>query len=257
MSSASNLPRTFTTSGRYTDEQPAIGAVLSVRVTGSELVGRDAALKRAVEVRELIDELKQAGVGEEAVTLVDVRADAKRGVFLWSSTAQYDLEIEVVDLNRIVDVLVLVTAPKHAKLRQIAWQYAEDDDVDSWLAEAFAAARKRADVIANTLGVKIKCVHEIEYGINGLHKNKHQRMDFDDRLAHTIDSLTVDMSMDCSIDGTSSELQIERALGIGLYRSRQVGAYASVTFVIEGEAMAGEIEPADALMAWPFRQCEV
>jgi uncharacterized protein YggE len=221
-----NIPNFFTTQGRYTQEQAAIGAILSVRVTGSSLLGPDAALKRATEVRELIDELAKSGVGEEAVTLTNVHADSKRGVFLRTSTAQYDLEIEVAELSKLVDILVLISKPKHSKLTSIQWEYAVDEDADQWIAKAMTSARERADTIAKALGVKIEDVHEINYGITGLKAETWEAYG----LCKTIDSLTCDLSMDCSMD---TSLEIERALGIGLYRTRTVGAYAKVSFTIE------------------------
>lgn len=230
MSHASDftIPNYFTTHGRYTEEQSAVGAVLSVRVTGTGLLGPDAALKRATEVRELIDELAKSGVDEEAVTLTDVRTDSRRGVFLRTSTAQYDLEIEVAELSKLVDILVLVSRPKHARLRRIRWEYEGDEDADRWISEAVASARKRADAIAKALGVKIEDVQDIDYGVTGLNEQSWEA----ESVLASIDYLACDTSMDCSI---SAELPVERALGIGLFRTRTVGAHARVSFTIESK----------------------
>lgn len=222
------IPNTFTTQGRYTEEQAAIAAVLSVRVTGSGLLGPDAALKRAVEVRELIDELAKSGIGEEAVTLTDVRADSKRGVFLRTSTAQYDLDIEVADLKKLVDILVIITKPKHSSLTRIRWEYEGDEDADRWITEAVAAARKRADAIAKASGIKIEDVQEINYGVTGLSEQSWEA----ESILASLDSMTCDMSIDCCL---SEPLPVEQALGIGLFRTRTVGAHAKVSFTIESK----------------------
>ncbi|MBX2852125.1 MAG: SIMPL domain-containing protein [Phycisphaeraceae bacterium] len=224
-----NIPNFFTTQGRYTEEQTAIGAVLSVRVTGSALLGPDAALKRATEVRELIDELAKSGVDEEAVTLTNVHADSKRGVFLRTSTAQYDLDIEIAELSKLVDILVLISKPKHCRLNRIRWEYGGGEDADRWIAEALSSARQRADTIAQSLGVKIEDVHEVDYGVTGLNEQSWNSYG----LERSLDMLTCDMSIDCCMDAS---LPVESALGIGLYRTRTVGAYAKVSFTIETAA---------------------
>ncbi|MEM7670285.1 MAG: SIMPL domain-containing protein [Pseudomonadota bacterium] len=176
-----------------------------------------------MELRSLVEKLRQAGVDEQAVTLVDVYTDSQHGTFLRSMSARYDIEIEVADMNKLVDILVIATQPKHAELCGIRWEYDGTEDTDQWIAEALAMARQRAEMIAGSLGIKIEDVHDIDYGVDGLD-------DLRQVPVASIDCLSMDLSVDSCMD---VGMPIERTIGMGLYRTRTVGAHATVSYAIE------------------------
>ena len=92
-------PATIEVTEQVLDDVPATGANLFVTVSASKLFTGKAALKQAVEVKRLIDDLREHGITEEEVSLCSVFVNVEKGIFSKSSTAIYRLNVHCGDLD--------------------------------------------------------------------------------------------------------------------------------------------------------------
>jgi hypothetical protein len=88
-----------------------------------------------------------AGVGDAAIELEAVRAEVKSGLLGKTSSAVYQLRIRREDLERLPNVLGVVTSAKQATIDQLSWLYPDDAATEGRLLEAASA---RAAVKAQT-----------------------------------------------------------------------------------------------------------
>ena len=145
-------------------EVSANEAYLYVTVQGSSLVRGGEALRKAKEVRQLAEALAGIGLPADAVQLRGVRATRESGTIRTSSAAIYSLRIHCRDLEKLPDVLGVVTEQKNATLGAIDWIYPFDKDDslrDEWVDECVARADAKARRIAKALGVRILGVHRL------------------------------------------------------------------------------------------------
>ncbi len=140
----------------------ATGAHLFVEVRGDSVFSGKSALSKAREVRELIENLRAAGIGEDAVHVTGVQTEVASGLITKSSSAKYNLRIEVPTTEQVTDVLAAVTNRKNAALTSITWQYADERaHKDEMLREALAAAQARAALICEGIGHETLGVHTL------------------------------------------------------------------------------------------------
>ncbi len=152
-------PDKITVQATFEEELAADRAVIDFQIAGESFWSGDEALARAREVREVVDALKQTGIAEADITLRDVVAETQKGVFTDSSSARYTLRAVCRDLNRVADVLVQATRPKHTTLSSVDWRFPDDPAFDDErVAKALVRANRRAAVMAEALGVAIRGV---------------------------------------------------------------------------------------------------
>lgn len=154
-------PDTIKVSASYKEEIFATHADLHVMVKGSSLVSGNEAMKKAKEVNQLLEALKQAGVKEEAVTLQGVNVSTSTGAVLKSSTASYRLKIHVEDLSKFAEILDVIASQKNAALTRTDWKYAEDAIREQALLTALEKAKSKAGTVAQAMGVKLLGVYDL------------------------------------------------------------------------------------------------
>lgn len=154
-------PDTIKVSAMHKEEISANRADLFVTVKGSSLVSGDAAMKKAKEVNQLVEALKQAEVKEEAIHLQGVHIETSSGALLKSSSATYRLKIQCEKLDSLAELLDIISEQKNATLERIAWKYNEDEARERGLLAALEKAKSKADKVAKTMGVKILGVYDL------------------------------------------------------------------------------------------------
>ncbi|HEY1015458.1 MAG TPA: SIMPL domain-containing protein [Herpetosiphonaceae bacterium] len=164
-------PDIITVNAMHTEEIAANEADLLVTIRGSSLISSDSALRKAREVRQLVQALEALGVGEEAVELREVHADVHNGL-LGTSSAQYNLKIRCERLEQLADLIGAVTALKQASLSAIQWRYPDDEAAQHrWLDLCLRQANERARVMAAALGVSLLGVRKVSTSYEA---NDHQ-----------------------------------------------------------------------------------
>lgn len=154
-------PDTIKVSASHKEEVFATHADLHVTVKGSSLVSGNEAMKKAKEVNQLLEALKQAGVKEEAVTLQGVNVSTSTGAVLKSSTASYRLKIRCEDLARFAEIIDVIASQKNASLTRTEWKYDEDAICEQLLLTTLERAKSKATKIAQTMGVKLLGVYDL------------------------------------------------------------------------------------------------
>ena len=154
-------PDTIKVSASHKEEIFATHAELHVTVKGSSLISGNETMKKAKEVNQLLEALKQTGVKEEAVTLQGVNVSTSTGAVLKSSTASYRLKIRCEDLAKFAEILDVVASQKNAALTQTDWKYDEDATREAVLLTTLEKAKSKAAKIAQTMGVKLLGVYEL------------------------------------------------------------------------------------------------
>ncbi len=158
-------PDTIKVSASHKEEVFATHADLHVMVKGSSLVSGNEAMKKAKEVNQLLEALKQAGVKEEAVTLQGVNVSTSTGAVLKSSTASYRLKIRCEDLAKFAEILDVIASQKNASLTRTEWKYDEDAIREQLLLTTLERAKSKAAKIAQTMGVKLLGVYDLNENI--------------------------------------------------------------------------------------------
>ncbi len=154
-------PDTIKVSASHKEEISANRADLYVTVKGSSLVSGDAAMKKALEVNQLVEALTSLGVSSEAIHLQGVHIETSSGALLKSSSATYRLKVQCEKLDQLAELLDVISAQKNAALERIAWQYNEDEARDRGLFAALEKAQSKADKVAKALSVKILGVYDL------------------------------------------------------------------------------------------------
>ncbi|MBK6793847.1 MAG: SIMPL domain-containing protein [Anaerolineales bacterium] len=154
-------PDTIKVSASHKEEVFATHADLHVTVKGSSLLSSNEAMKKAKEVNQLLEALKQVGVKEEAVTLQGVNVSTSSGAVLKSSTASYRLKIRCEDLAKFAEILDVISSQKNATLTQTEWKYDEDAAREALLLTTLEKAKSKAAKIAQAMGVKLLGVYDL------------------------------------------------------------------------------------------------
>jgi uncharacterized protein YggE len=154
-------PDTIKISAAQREEIQATFADLFVTVKGSSLVSGDAALKKAREVSQLVEELTSFGLPAEAIHLQSVYAEAASGNILRSSSATYRLRIRCEKLDQFTDLLGIITSQKNATFERVEWKYPDEAAQTAALEKALVKAGDKARNIAEKLGVKLLGVYNL------------------------------------------------------------------------------------------------
>lgn len=153
-------PDTIKISVSHKEEIFATHADLHVTVKGASIVSGNEAMKKAKEVSQLLEALKQAGVKEEAITLQGVQVETASGALLKSSTASYRLKIRCEDLTKFAEMLDVIASQKNASLERVVWKYDEEEAREKMLQMVIEKAKVKAGKVAASLGVKLLGVYD-------------------------------------------------------------------------------------------------
>jgi len=153
-------PDTIKINTSQREEIQATHADLFATVKGSSLFSGDAALKKAKEVSQLVDELTRFGLPMEAIHLQSVYAEAAGGV-LRSSNAIYRLRIRCEKLEQFTDLLIIITNQKNATFERVQWKYPDEAGRDTALEKALGKAQAKAEKVAAKLGVKLLGIYQL------------------------------------------------------------------------------------------------
>ncbi len=154
-------PDTIHIAAAQREEIRASFADLFVSVKGSSLISGDAALKKAKEVSQMVEELTRYGLPAEAIHLQSVFAEAASGSFLRSSSATYRLRIRCEKLEQFADLLGILTSQKNATFERVEWKYPDEAAHEAALQKAITKATAKANKIAAALGVKLLGVYNL------------------------------------------------------------------------------------------------
>ncbi|MEN9563946.1 MAG: hypothetical protein RIR73_2190 [Chloroflexota bacterium] len=158
-------PDTIKVSASHKEEIFATYADLHVTVKGSSLVSGNEAMKKAKEVNQLLEALKQAVVKEDAVTLQGVAVSTSTGAVLKSSTASYRLKIRCEDLAKFAEILDVIASQKNASLTRTEWKYDEEAAREALLLATLDKAKTKAAKVAQTMGVKLLGVYDLNENV--------------------------------------------------------------------------------------------
>ena len=148
-------PDTIHIMASHREEIFATHADLFVTVRGSSVVSGNEAMKKAKEVSALVDELTRAGVAAEDIHLQGVHVETSSGAILKSSSATYRLRVRCGKVEKLPELLDIVSSQRNAALERIGWKYAEEESRARGLQSAMEAAKSKAEKVAASLGVKL------------------------------------------------------------------------------------------------------
>ncbi|OGQ88836.1 MAG: hypothetical protein A2289_20805 [Deltaproteobacteria bacterium RIFOXYA12_FULL_58_15] len=155
-------PATIQVVEQFFGRVPATAAKLLVSVSGERLFTGRAALKEAVEVRKLIDEVREHGVAEKDVGLESLSVDVSKGLITKSSSAKYLLGIWCQDISQIPAMLDVISKQKNCKLSHIEWDYdGHEATKQEWLKTCVERARAKATAMCAGLGVSLGPVYQV------------------------------------------------------------------------------------------------
>lgn len=157
-------PDTITITVSEEKEIAADRADLLVTVRGSSLFTGETALSKAREVAQMVSELRELGVEDADIHLESVHADVTSGMLGKSSSATYSLKIHSERLDRLADMLGVITSQKNTKLKSIVWGYPENEERDDWLDACIRKANGKARRIADALGVRLTGIRRFYEG---------------------------------------------------------------------------------------------
>lgn len=149
-------------------ELDADSADLTVVIEGSMVFSGNEALRKAKEVRELVESLRQVGLDEARIKLRSVEVNSQSFAIIKTSSAKYTLTIKTVCLEMLPAVLSAVAAHKGAHLSRLNWIYGGLKDVRSRLRrDALRDALAQAHQDAEVLGVDVLGIHELHEEARG------------------------------------------------------------------------------------------
>lgn len=157
-----NEPDVLVITAKCEEDVAAERAVLFVTVQGTSLVTGRAALKKAAEVRSLVEALETCGISESDIGLESVHAHVSSGLLGKSSSATYRLRVRCDELPALPEVLGAITSAKNSELERLVWRYPESTAQQAhWLALCIAQANAKAIAAATALGVRLVGVHRM------------------------------------------------------------------------------------------------
>jgi uncharacterized protein YggE len=143
-------------------ELDADSADLTVIVEGSSVFSGSEAFKKAKELRNLIEALKEVGIEEDRVKLRSVEINSQSFAIIKTSSAKYVASIKTVTVELLPAVLSAVASHKGTKLSQLKWNYGRLKEIRSELRrEALAEALRQARLDAEVLGTEVLGIHEL------------------------------------------------------------------------------------------------
>ncbi|HEY3312973.1 MAG TPA: SIMPL domain-containing protein [Anaerolineales bacterium] len=155
-----NKPDTIAVSAVQREEIQATYADLFVSVKGSSLVSGEAALEKALEVKQLVEALGKVDLPAKAVTLQSVYAETSSGALSASSSATYHLKIRIENLDQFAGILEVITNQKNTTIEKIEWQYPDESVIETAMEKAIQKAETRARKVAAALSVSLLGVYD-------------------------------------------------------------------------------------------------
>lgn len=143
----------------------ATAAHLTVRIAGESFFTGSEAFKKAKELAECVELLKQCGLKEDCISLAGVSTETATGLLSKSSSAVYQLLVRSSTDDQLGKVLAVFASRKNAVLSAIDWQYSNLESTKlTLLREASQRARAAAAAIAEELGAELAGLHTATYG---------------------------------------------------------------------------------------------
>jgi uncharacterized protein YggE len=200
-------PDTITIEVSDSDDVFADHADLLVTVRGSSLFSGQEALKKAREVRELVEGLTDSGLLETDILLEGISTDVSSGITGQRSSANYRLRVRCRKLDELADVLGVITSQKNSDLSRIVWRYGHPEELQASLLEkCLSNSKRKAEMVAASLGVELLGVHEF-----------HERLE--DREAGTPSRLPVAAPASAAFRGKTISTE---ELGLSVSHSKRV-----------------------------------
>ena len=138
-----------------------------LQVKGMSLIVGDAALNKAREVQQLVNELKAIGATDADIKLIGVQADASTGILGRHSSATYSLKAHCDKLETLPDYLGVITSQKNTTVNYLQWDYGDLRDVQLRLLDrCIERANEKAQRIAKGLNVVLIGVHRFTDAIS-------------------------------------------------------------------------------------------
>ena len=155
-------PNTIAVNVELTRQIPAQRVNIVVEVKGSSFMSGRTALRKAKEVRDIVQALSTVDIGDDQIELSGVRADVASGAISKSSSAHYSLKIKLPNLDILADALGVLMNSKNASVECLDWQYDNMEDTHhEMLREATALAEGRIAVICEGVSHRKLCVHNM------------------------------------------------------------------------------------------------
>ncbi|GDY13318.1 hypothetical protein LBMAG53_21960 [Planctomycetota bacterium] len=132
----------------------AIGAVLNVSVSGENMVFGNAAYEKSIEVKKIVDSILKISNAIK-INIVGVRIESETGWLNKSTKGSYQILLEVTELDTLNKVFTAMVGHKNIKLHGIEWKYNEDATKNNLITEAMIAAKIKAELMTNAIGLKI------------------------------------------------------------------------------------------------------
>ncbi len=153
-------PDTITVTVSHREEVRANRADIYLSAKASFLMTGNAAFKKVKELAHVVSQLTGNGVKEEEITLRGVLAERNSPIIGPANPATYLLRVHCPDLNRLPELLVIITAQRNVILDQLVWLFPDHPaEQAKWLTACLSQALEKARHIAANLGVKLLGVH--------------------------------------------------------------------------------------------------
>lgn len=147
----------------------ASAAKLAVRISGQSFFSGTEAFRKAAEVASLNSALRELGLAEGDIQLLNVSMEVESGLLTRSSSATYHLAVDCKSIDLLGRVLSEISSQKNSKLAAISWQYTDIEKTKRALTQAAVrAAKESACAVADSLGVSLLGVHKLTYDLSGL-----------------------------------------------------------------------------------------
>lgn len=152
-----------------TSEVNASSANLAVRITGRSFFTGAEAFKKAAEVAILVSALKELGLSEDDIHLLNVSTEVESGILTKMSSATYHLRVNCQSIELLGRVLAAISSQKNSKIAAISWQYPDLEKTKRDLIQtAVRTAKDSARAVADSLSIPLLGVHKLSYVISGL-----------------------------------------------------------------------------------------
>ena len=147
----------------------ATGVKLIVSIKGQSFFTGSEAFHKAIEVTNCVAELKQCGLRDDQIQLLNVATEVESGILTKSSKASYELLVNCAPIELLGAVLTVISAQKNTKITDIVWEYSAMAQMkQELLQQAVNIAKAVAQSIADSLGVGLLGVHKLAYQISGI-----------------------------------------------------------------------------------------
>jgi uncharacterized protein YggE len=147
----------------------ASGAKLNVCIKGQSFFTGGEAFKKAIEVANCVAELKQCGLSEDDIQLLNVSTEVESGMLTKSSKANYHLLVNCESIELLGRILSAISSQKNAIMTAILWKYSNIEQIKQDLLQmAVVNTKNVARSIANSLAVRLVGVHKLSYKVSGL-----------------------------------------------------------------------------------------